>query len=192
MVLLGSPSPAPPCKKQYILSLSPSLSDLFLMSPLTLLIFVTFRIKFEDDDDLGPSEKHDQEYYCDDPQLPIYSQMTSGYAVGALINLLMTEMKRSKICTVRPHGVSENATFVIDLDEVRFCDLRSDDLGSWTATGTKSTWFRLTNAGIRISEKKPPASELGNYYVLTRRYYVHSTYHLYHRIISDIKGMYTH
>lgn len=49
---------------------------------------------------------------------PIYSWITSGYAVGTLINLLMTEMKRSQVCTVRPHVVCENATFVIDLDEV--------------------------------------------------------------------------
>jgi len=49
---------------------------------------------------------------------PIYSWITSGYAVGALINLLMTEMKCSQVCTVRLHGVCENATLVIDLDEV--------------------------------------------------------------------------
>lgn len=76
-------------------------------------------------------------------------------------------MQLALICSVHPHGVSENATFVIDLDEVCFSDLRSDDLGSWNATGTKSTWFRLTNEGVRISVKKPPASELCNLYLLT-------------------------
>ena len=41
---------------------------------------------------------------------------------------------------VRPTGVSENATFVVDLDVVRFGDLKSNDMGSWNAIETKSTY----------------------------------------------------
>ena len=118
VVLLGSPSPAPPCKKQYILSLSPSLSDLFLMSPLTLLIFVTFRIKFEDDD-LGPSEKHDQEHYCD-PQ---------SYLLLDHIGLCIwrtdepTDDRDGALTSLYPMPAwSVWECHVIDLDEVRFCD----------------------------------------------------------------------
>ena len=95
---------------------------------------------------------------------------------------------KSKLCTVRPCGVSENATFVIDLDVVPFTDLKSDDLGSWNATGTKSTFFRITENGVRIEDKKPSKESSGLYHVLTRRYYVHNTYSLYHRLIADVKG----
>ena len=85
-----------------------------------------YKLKFEDDSlpDQAPSATPVQEYYCDDPQLPIYSRITSGYAVGPLINLPMaSEVNHSQICSVRQHGVYENATFVINLDEVCFSDL---------------------------------------------------------------------
>ena len=45
----------------------------------------------------------------------------------------------SKTCSVRP---SANATFVVDIDKVHF---KCDDLGTWTATGTKSVFFDLQN-----------------------------------------------
>ncbi len=94
--------------------------------------------------------------------------MISGYAISSLVNLLMTsKTERSQICSARPHGVSENATFVIVVDEVRFSDLRSDDLGLWKATGTNSTYFSVTNSGIRISERTPQPQELFKYYLLT-------------------------
>ena len=115
--------------------------------------------------------------------------MTSGYAFDQLIEILMTSsIDASKICIVRPCGVSENSTFVVDLDVVRFTDLKSDDLGSWNATGTKSTFFRITESGIRISDRKPSKESSGLYHVLTRRYYVHNTYNLYHRLIAGITG----
>ena len=59
-------------------------------------------------------------------------------------------------------------------------------LGLGTATSTKSTFFRFTTSGIKISEKKP--AQKGVYHVLTRQYYVNGTYHIYHRIIVDIQG----
>ena len=129
-------------------------------------------------------------YYKGDKELPIFSRVTSGYGFDQLIEILMTSsIDKSKICAVRPYGVSENATFVVDLDAVRFTDLKSDDLGSWNTTGTKSTFFHITESGIRVSEKKPStrgASRL--HHVLTRRYYVHSTYNLFHRLIADVTG----
>ena len=97
---------------------------------------------------------------------------------------------------MRPVGVSANTTFIVDIDKVNFNDLKCDNLGTWTTTGTKSTFFRFAASGIKISEKKPPQS--GVYHVLTQRYYVHGTYYnLYHQIIVDIQGecnlnVYTH
>ena len=143
------------------------------------------RIKFDEE---SPSTS--QVYYSGDKQLPIFSKVTSGYGFDQLIEILMTSnVDKSNICTVRPTGVSENATFVVDLDVVRFGDLKSDDLGSWNATGTKSTYFRMTDTGIRVADKKPVHDSFGNYHVLTRRYYVHNTYNLYHRLIADVKGI---
>ena len=121
------------------------------------------------------------EYYCEDRQLPIYSRATSGYPFNQLVKILMpSSVDESILCSVRPVGVSANATFIVDIDKVHFNDLKCDDLGTWTATGTKSTYFRFAASGIRISENKPAQS--GVYHVLIRRYYVHGTYNLYHRL----------
>ena len=61
--------------------------------------------------------------------LPIFSKTACGYGFHQLIDLLMTsKVDSSKVCTVRPSGVSENATFIVDLDCIRFGDLKSDDL----------------------------------------------------------------
>ncbi len=98
-----------------------------------------------------------------------FPQVTTDYPIGPLINILMAS-EDSHTCSVRLHGVSENATFVIDLDELSFGDLCSDDLGSCKATTTKCTYFRITSAGIWISEK-PPASAIGKYFMSTRQYY---------------------
>ena len=111
VVLLGSPSPAPPCKKQYILSLSPSLSDLFLMSPLTLLI--QHQVRRSSSKMMIWVQVRSMIKSTTVIHSPIYSWITSGYAFGALMNLLMTEMERSQVCTLCPHGVCENATLLI-------------------------------------------------------------------------------
>ena len=39
-------------------------------------------------------------------------------------------------------GVDKNATFIIDLNDVNFADLKADDLGVWKTNGTKTTYFK--------------------------------------------------
>ena len=41
--------------------------------------------------------------------------------------------------------------FIINVDAVRFSDLKSDDMGTWKTTGTKSTYFRILKEGIRFA-----------------------------------------
>ena len=42
--------------------------------------------------------------------------------------------ENNKVCTVQPLGVSENASFVIDIDVIDLGDLKADDVGSWQPT----------------------------------------------------------
>ena len=114
--------------------------------------------------------------------------MDHGYPVHLTIEeLLSSDVKNNRICRVQPLSVMKNAVFQIDIDVVPFNDLKADDLGSWSATGTKRTYFRFTqDNSIRYATGIPSAS--GSYFCLTRRYYVHKTYNRFHRIISDIKG----
>ena len=82
----------------------------------------------------------------------------------------------TKVCTVQPLGVSENATFIVDVETVNYEDLKADDLGSWHPTGTKRAYFRFSSdETLRVSEKCP-RNMPSEYYVLTRRYYTHKSY----------------
>ena len=117
--------------------------------------------------------------------------MNCGCPLHTIIQtLLANEVDTRRVCKVQPLGVMRNAVFLIDLDEVHYEDLKADDLGSWKATGTKRTYFRFTQSqAIRYASGKPSGSSTCEYFLLTRRYYVHQTCDRYHRLIADIKGM---
>ena len=78
------------------------------------------------------------------------------------------------MCHIQPIGVSRTATFIVDIDEVPFSDLKADDLGVWVPKGTKLVYFtKSANGTIRTAPDKPSLSERSCYLVLTRRYYTH-------------------
>ena len=160
------------------------------------VLAVIYRLKFEqptsESETNSGSEESDAEkpvveFYDNDPELPLLARMDHGYPVHSLIqSLLASDMQENRICKVQPLGVTANAVFQIDLDCVAFEDLKADDLGSWLATGTRRTYFRFTQTNaVRYATGVPNSSE---YFLLTRRYYVHKTYNRFHRIICDIKG----
>lgn len=145
--------------------------------------FILCRIAFDSQAD---EESTVVEYLHDDRDFPVFSRIKTGYGCEQLINILMSsEVSSDRVCLFRPTAVSENATFLIDVDAVRFSDLKSDDMGTWKAIGTKSTNFRITNRIIYFS----PGDGRPLNHTLTRRYFVHKTYDLYKRIIVDIRGM---
>lgn len=128
------------------------------------------------------------EYFREDKSLPIHSRVSSGYPVGIIVKLLLTDGVQ-ECCTAQPLGVAENASFIIDLDSVNFQDLKADDLGVWSPTGTKKTFFRFSSSGILKFSNKRPSDHTGSaYFTLTRRYYVHRSYEQFHRQIADIEG----
>lgn len=93
--------------------------------------------------------------------------------------LLKSTMTVNEVCTSQLLGASENAAFVIDVETVDLGDLKADDLGSWHPTGTKKSYFRFSDSGT-------PEMSPWQYYVLTRRYYIHRSYGKFHRQITDI------
>ena len=119
---------------------------------LTLLgLFAVYRMKSclssssdSGDDDSQPSPIH---YYQDDPHLPVFSRVVSGYCAEQVARILLNpHVGEWKVCHVQPMGVVRNPTF-IDLDDVNFGDLKADDLGVWKASGTKTTFIRLLPSG---------------------------------------------
>ena len=113
----------------------------------------------------------------------MFSSTPTSYLAEELAKVLMNP-SQTKICHVQPMGVTKNASFIIDIDDVAFSDLKADDLGTWKANGTKSTYFWIRpNGAIVISPKGST-----NTFLMARRYYVHGTYQLFRRVITDIKG----
>ena len=123
------------------------------------------------DDDSQPSPIH---YYQDDPHLPVFSRDISGYRVEQVARILLNpHVDEQKVCNVQPMGVVRNATFFIDLDDIKFGNLKADHLGAWKASGTKTAFFRVLPSGsIYIASLKPNAQRRASYYVPTHRYYV--------------------
>ena len=145
-------------------------------------------MKFCDSDDEDESSGDNIENYGNDPQLPIFSTVTTGYSASKLARILMRkDIDISKVCHIQPLGVTKNATFIVDIDDVLFSDLKADDLGTWKNNGTKSTYFSMSaNGDVEIASGKPGHGTKSSYYVLTRRYFTHGTYQLFRRIVVDI------
>ena len=126
------------------------------------------------------------QYYNDDKELPIFSSTCTGFLAEEVTRILLNP-NTMKVCHVQPMGVTKNASFIVDVDDVEFADLKADDLGTWKTNGTKTThfWIRPSGSIVMSAKQKGPERK---YYTLTRRYYVHGTYQLFRRIIIDIKG----
>ena len=109
----------------------------------------------------------------------MFSKSPLQFHAEQLIQILLKPQTK-KVCHIQPVGVTTTASFVIDIDDVNFIDLRADDLGVWKTNGTKTTHFTiLENNTIQVGR-----SRYG--YRMTRRYYVHGTYSLFRRVIADI------
>ena len=84
-------------------------------------------------------------------------------------------------------GITRNAAFIIDMNDVELADLKADDLGVWKTSGTKTTYFRILPSGkIWIAAKRN--AHRSSYYVMTRCYYIHRMYRRFRRVIIDIQG----
>ena len=138
-----------------------------------------YRLKFEVAE---TDSTNNTSYYQNYKELPIYSSSTSGFTAGTLAHILMDKtIKSDRVCHVQPMGVNNTATFIVDIDDVPFDDLKSDDLGVLLPKGIKSVYFTMSSSGkIRIAPGKPSHSERSCYLVMTRRYYTHGTYNLFH------------
>ena len=68
----------------------------------------------------------EQVYFRDNPRLPIYSTRSS-YSACDVCDILLSDDINA--CQLQPLGVTDNASFIIDLDYVQFEDLKADDLG---------------------------------------------------------------
>ena len=133
--------------------------------------------------------KSPMKYFNDDKQLPVYSQLSSGYCLSDLVDILMSnDIDSNKVCTVQPLGVNINCAFIVDLDLVDPDDLKADDNGSWKNNGTRRIFFVVNERNKPEFLASAPVLQQGYYYCVVRRYFVHRTYGKFRRCIVEIKG----
>ena len=120
----------------------------------------------------------------------MYSTVSSGYQASELAHILMgKDIDLRLVCHFQPLGITRNAIFLVDLDDVLFNNFKADDFGTWTDNGTKSTYFSMPPGGVvHVASGKPSHSSKSSYYILTRCYYTHGTYKLFRWIVIDIRG----
>ena len=85
---------------------------------------------------------------------------------------------------MQPMGVNQNCTFIINLDFVCIENMKADD---WKSTGTRRSHFKL-NQEEKIEFRRTLPSQTTGYFMMVRRYFVHSTYSKFRRCIVEIRG----
>ena len=139
--------------------------------------FSSFKVESEQSEDK-------QSYFREDTNVPIYSTRSTSYSASDLCDILLSDGLNA--CRLQPLGVTENASFIIDLDYVQFEDLKANDLGVWKSTGVKRVDFVITSEGE--TRFQVGRSHGVGHYTLFRRYYVHGTCTTFHRMIVSIEG----
>ena len=75
---------------------------------------------------------------------PCTNSKTVHFCSASLSIVLLAEILMAKVTNLKRLPYSATGCYiVIDLDDVLFSDLKADDLGTWIANGTKSTYFTI-------------------------------------------------
>ena len=66
-------------------------------------------------------------------------------------------------------------------------DMKADDLGTWRTTRTRRAYFKVKWSGSTEILHKKPSNTMSSTYSLVRRYFVHSSYKKFRRILVEIQ-----
>ena len=85
--------------------------------------FVRRKLYFtsSEDDEPLPLPQSPLLFFNDDLELPIYSQVTNGYGLHEIVNILLSEsLPKEKICKIQPLGVNCNSTLLLTLISLKW------------------------------------------------------------------------
>ena len=122
--------------------------------------------------------------------LPVYSVgRRSGIATEEAVAILLDEeIDRTQVARAVPTSMSKNTLFIVDLESSQVKSLRTlsaDDLGSWKATGTKTSYFREPTKSIPLTKV---TDTLFGVYRCTGSYYRNTSEPELLRVIISLKG----
>ena len=110
-------------------------------------------------------------FYNNEPELPVYRWgLTNGLATDDVAAILLKEqIHLTKIATRVPTCVSKNTAFIVDSTKLSNGeDIRCDDMGAWTYTGSKAFSYYIDEDG---NVHKGDNSEDHKQYQLSRQFF---------------------
>ena len=124
-------------------------------------------------------ESPNEDYYHDNPSLPVFSRQSPRFDTQEMLSILLDpNLKDERICKTQPVNVEHNSTFIVDLLQLGSSkDIYVDDMGSWKYNGVYRTWVSVESDGFMIShgKSKPAKCEDESLYHLVKKYFVHKT-----------------
>ena len=113
-----------------------------------------YRVKVED---------NTQQYFQDDPELPVYSCVCTPYKSHRLINILLDDsIDKWQVCGVQPLGVTENATFIINLDLPGPSSASHTSISLWVSS-------KICSLTVAVVEQCGKLAAFLNWYVITNQ-----------------------
>ena len=130
------------------------------------------------------------DYYHDNKQLPVYIRQSTRLDTLEMADILLDpNMMEGRICSIPPVNIEHNVIFVVDLSKLKnIRDIFCDDMGSWKYNGIFKTWIQSDDNGLVHCGKKKP-SDVGVYYFITKKYFVHKTSQDLKKIVMMIAGL---
>ena len=127
--------------------------------------------------------------------LPVYSVgCKTGIATEEAVAILLDqEIDRTRIARAVPTSVSRNTLFIVDINSSHVKSVKTllaDDLGSWKATGTKTSYFREPTKSRPLTKVTDALFGVVGVYRGTRSFYRNTSEPELKRVIISLKGRY--
>ena len=127
--------------------------------------------------------------------LPVYSVVRrTGIATEEAVAILLDQkIDRTRIARAVPTSVSRNTLFIVDIDSPHVKSVKTllaDDLVSWKATGTKTSYFREPTKSRPRTKVTDALFDVVGVYRCTRSFYRNTSEPELKRVIISLKGNY--
>ena len=127
--------------------------------------------------------------------LPVYSVgRRTGIATEEVVAILLDQkIDRTRIARAVPTSFSRNTLFIVDIDSPHVKSVKTllaDDLGSWKATGTKTSYFREPTKSRPLTKVTDALFGVVGVYRCTPSFYRNTSEPELKRVIISLKGKY--
>lgn len=133
-------------------------------------------VETDEGEQLPPGYIAESSLYKDDPALPVYQWgLMKGMCTDKVAEILIKGcIDRCKVASRVPTNVEKNTVFVVDTSKLSDKDdIKCDDLGAWTCTGSKKFAYSINETGNIRKEDETDKSfeETVSVYNVQRQFY---------------------